>query len=65
MANISFLSDLEQRQRESRLWIDRVGDVVEGHMGNMDVYTVRRGVLFQARGVKGIFKERGDGDKGE
>lgn len=40
MANISFLSDLEMRQRESRLWIDKIGDVMEGHIGNMDVYTV-------------------------
>jgi hypothetical protein len=39
LANTSFLSDLEERQRESRLWVDRVGDVIETHMSEMDVYT--------------------------
>ena len=38
--NTSFLSDLEGRQRESRLWVDRVGDVVSAHMVNLDVYMV-------------------------
>lgn len=40
LANTAFLSDLEERQRETRLYVDRVGDVVREHMGNMDVYTV-------------------------
>ena len=40
LANTAFLSDLEERQRETRLYVDRVGDVVRGHMGNMGVYTV-------------------------
>ena len=45
MANIAFLSDLEERQRVSRLYVDTVGDIVRGHMGNMDVYTVSRATL--------------------
>jgi len=40
LANTAFFSDLEERQRETRLYVDRVGDVVREHMGNMDVYTV-------------------------
>lgn len=40
LANTAFLSDLEERQRETRLYVDRVGDVVRAHMADMGVYTV-------------------------
>ncbi len=38
LAAVSFLSDLEDRQRESRLYIDHVGDILTNHMPNMQAY---------------------------
>ncbi|KAN0063587.1 hypothetical protein ACQY0O_004035 [Thecaphora frezii] len=35
---VAFLSDLEERQRQSRLYIDRIGDVLDRHMADMKVY---------------------------
>lgn len=35
LAAVSFLSDLEQRQRESRLYLDQIADVLQRHMPNM------------------------------
>ena len=40
LANISFLSSLEQRQKACRLYVDVVGDLLEEHMPAMTVYTV-------------------------
>ncbi|WWC87443.1 uncharacterized protein L201_002332 [Kwoniella dendrophila CBS 6074] len=37
--NTSFLSSLEDRQKKCRLYIDRIGDVLEEHLANADVYT--------------------------
>lgn len=36
--SVSMLSDLEARQKEDRLFVTRVGDVLERHMGGMGVY---------------------------
>ena len=36
----SFLSELEQRQKACRLYIDVIGDILEEHMGRMRVYMV-------------------------
>ncbi|WWD16911.1 hypothetical protein CI109_101343 [Kwoniella shandongensis] len=36
--NTSFLSSLEGRQRSCRLYIDRIGDVLEEHLANAGVY---------------------------
>lgn len=35
---VSFLSDLEERQRASRLYVDHVGDVVSDHLPRMRAY---------------------------
>ena len=35
LAAVSFLSDLEQRQRESRLYLDQIADVLQRHMPSM------------------------------
>ena len=39
LANTSFLSSLEQRQKSCRLYIDIIGDVLSEHMPAMGVYT--------------------------
>ncbi|GAA5957438.1 hypothetical protein JCM21900_003306 [Sporobolomyces salmonicolor] len=36
--NTVFLSQLEDRQRESRLYINEIGDVIKQHMKSLDVY---------------------------
>jgi len=38
LTNTTFLSSLEVRQKECRLYIDNIGDIVETHMGRMGVY---------------------------
>ncbi|KAG8217055.1 hypothetical protein J3R82DRAFT_5048 [Butyriboletus roseoflavus] len=38
LTNTTFLSTLEERQRDCRLYIDRIGDLLEKHMPNMGVY---------------------------
>lgn len=38
LAAVSLLSDLETRQRESHLIVDRIGDVLQTHMERMAVY---------------------------
>ncbi|KAG6334877.1 hypothetical protein ID866_4218 [Astraeus odoratus] len=38
LTNTTFLSALEERQRDSRLYIDSIGDLLEAHMPNMRVY---------------------------
>jgi hypothetical protein len=35
----TFFSDLESRQKECRLYIDRIGDIVKRHATSLDVYT--------------------------
>ena len=40
LANTAFLSSLEQRQRNCRLYVDTVGDILEEHMPAMGIYTV-------------------------
>lgn len=35
----TFFSDLESRQKECRLYIDRIGDIVRRHATSLDVYT--------------------------
>jgi hypothetical protein len=41
-AKQTFLSLLEERQKECRLYIDRIGDILQNHMGNMHIYLVSR-----------------------
>jgi len=38
LTNTTFVSSLEQRQKECRLYIDRIGDIFKAHMPNMGVY---------------------------
>lgn len=38
----AFLSSLEERQKDCRLYIDRIGDIILEHMPNMGVYLVSR-----------------------
>lgn len=33
-----FLSELEERQRQSRLYINQIGDIIKEHMKGLDVY---------------------------
>ncbi len=41
LANTAFVSSLEERQKECRLYIDGVGDILLKHIPNMKVYLVR------------------------
>ncbi|VDB85180.1 unnamed protein product [Peniophora sp. CBMAI 1063] len=38
LTNTTFLSALEERQRDCRLYIDRIGDLLDHNMGNMKIY---------------------------
>lgn len=38
MWSVTFLSDLEDRQRQCRLYIDRVGDIVYKHAPGLSIY---------------------------
>ncbi|KAF8589690.1 hypothetical protein K439DRAFT_300209 [Ramaria rubella] len=38
LTNTTFLSSLEERQKQCRLYIDNIGDIVEKHMFGMGVY---------------------------
>ncbi|KAL1691657.1 hypothetical protein GGG16DRAFT_91161 [Schizophyllum commune] len=38
LVNTTFMSSLEQRQKECRLYVDRIGDILDTHMSNMAVY---------------------------
>ncbi|KAF7323342.1 hypothetical protein HMN09_00115100 [Mycena chlorophos] len=38
LTNTTFMSELEQRQKECRLYVDRIGDILQTHMVNMAVY---------------------------
>ncbi|KAJ3827567.1 hypothetical protein F5880DRAFT_1609212 [Lentinula raphanica] len=38
LTNITFMSSLEERQKECRLYIDRIGDVLQNYMSSMGVY---------------------------
>lgn len=38
LLNTTLLSDLEARQQEQRLYVDTVGDVLSGHLDQMDIY---------------------------
>ena len=42
LANTTFLSSLEQRQKACRLYIDVIGDILQENMTAMSVYTVRQ-----------------------
>ncbi|KAJ7221504.1 hypothetical protein GGX14DRAFT_492415 [Mycena pura] len=39
LTNTAFMSSLEERQKECRLYVDRIGDVLRDHLSNMAVYT--------------------------
>lgn len=39
LCNTSFYSALEERQKDCRLYMDQLGDLLQVHMGNMAVYT--------------------------
>jgi hypothetical protein len=36
-----FVSSLEERQKDCRLYVDRIGDILFNHLPNMGVYMVR------------------------
>jgi hypothetical protein len=36
----TFLSSLEERQKDCRLYIDQIGDILDAHMSGMAVYMV-------------------------
>ncbi|KAJ7041981.1 hypothetical protein C8F04DRAFT_1077868 [Mycena alexandri] len=38
LTNTTFMSSLEERQKDCRLYIDRIGDILQNHMSNMAVY---------------------------
>ncbi|KAJ3879158.1 hypothetical protein F5051DRAFT_403673 [Lentinula edodes] len=38
LTNITFMSSLEERQKDCRLYIDRIGDIIENYMSSMGVY---------------------------
>ncbi|THG95777.1 hypothetical protein EW026_g5934 [Hermanssonia centrifuga] len=38
LSNTTFLSSLEERQKECRLYVDRIGDLLKTNMSNMGVY---------------------------
>ncbi|KAI1790449.1 Dbl homology domain-containing protein [Ganoderma leucocontextum] len=38
LMNTTFLSSLEERQKECRLYVDRIGDILLTYMGNIGVY---------------------------
>ncbi|THV00744.1 hypothetical protein K435DRAFT_750939 [Dendrothele bispora CBS 962.96] len=38
LTNITLLSSLEERQKDCRLYIDRIGDILQNYMSNMGVY---------------------------
>jgi len=38
LTNTTFLSSLEDRQRDCRLYVDRIGDLLERHISQMGVY---------------------------
>lgn len=37
----TFMSSLEERQKECRLYVDRIGDILQAHIPNMRVYMVK------------------------
>ncbi|KAH7317531.1 hypothetical protein B0J17DRAFT_724373 [Rhizoctonia solani] len=41
LCNTTFLSSLEERQKDCRLYIDHIGDILDAHMNGMAVYMVR------------------------
>ncbi|KDQ59802.1 hypothetical protein JAAARDRAFT_56764 [Jaapia argillacea MUCL 33604] len=50
LTNTTFLSSLEERQRECRLYVDKIGDLLEKNMSNMQVYMdycVNQGAAIQ------------------
>jgi hypothetical protein len=42
----AFLSSLEDRQKECRLYVDKIGDTLLNHIPNMAGYMVRCEVIF-------------------
>ncbi|TFY54721.1 hypothetical protein EVG20_g9594, partial [Dentipellis fragilis] len=50
LTNTTFLSSLEERQRSCRLYIDRIGDILDKHMLNMRIY--REYCVNQANAAK-------------
>ncbi|QRW00930.1 actin cytoskeleton-regulatory complex protein pan1 [Ceratobasidium sp. AG-Ba] len=38
LCNTTFLSSLEERQKDCRLYIDQIGDILDAHMSGMAVY---------------------------
>jgi len=47
LVNTGFLSALEERQRECRLYVDRIGDVLVGYLPGMEVYLVRLSSTYE------------------
>lgn len=41
-----FLSSLEERQKECRLYVDDIGDIIQTHMSKMGIYMVQKTKLW-------------------
>jgi hypothetical protein len=41
----TFLSILEERQKDCRLYIDQIGDILRNNMSNMTIYMVQYSIL--------------------
>ena len=48
------MSSLEQRQKECRLYVDRIGDILDTHMSNMAAYMVRSAHVVRRQILTGM-----------
>lgn len=46
LTNTAFMSSLEERQKECRLYVDKIGDILLKHIPSMGIYLVRGSVLL-------------------
>lgn len=63
----TFLSSLEERQKECRLYIDRIGDVLDAHMSGMVVYMVGLHICLvipRSRAIAAILRAPSPCDQG-
>ena len=65
----TFLSSLEERQKECRLYVDKIGDILKNNMANLSVYMVCVLVISlviraQSRPCAGLLREPSHGHQG-
>lgn len=46
LTNTAFVSSLEERQKDCRLYVDKIGDILLKHIPSMGVYLVRPPLLI-------------------